>query len=66
LHYLPDPISGEDMHYKSFEKLYDKKITENYKLSLKNTKMKMNSKVVFTRAKYIMPFCSFAIQSPLS
>ncbi|CAG8523511.1 4076_t:CDS:2, partial [Scutellospora calospora] len=35
---LPDPISGEDLHYKSFEELYGTPTTEKHRPSLKNSK----------------------------
>ena len=40
LYRLPDPVPGDDMHYKSFEELYGKKTTEDHRPSLKDAKMK--------------------------
>ncbi|UZO16311.1 uncharacterized protein OCT59_007700 [Rhizophagus irregularis] len=34
LYRLPDPVPGEDMHYKSFEELYGKQTTEDHRPSL--------------------------------
>ena len=34
LHYLPDPVPGDDGHYKSFEELYGTITTEQYIPSL--------------------------------
>ena len=45
-HYLPKDfeqlhcLPAVNMHYKSFEELYGKKITEDHRPSLKNTKTK--------------------------
>jgi hypothetical protein len=63
LHRLLDPKPEEDMHYKSFEELYGKEITENHRPSLKNTKMKMKGKMVSTRVKHTMPFCPSAARA---
>ena len=60
LHRLPDPVPGEDMHYKSFEELYGKQTTEDHRPSLKNTKTKMKGKMKAIRAKHTMPFCPSA------
>ncbi|CAB4438909.1 unnamed protein product, partial [Rhizophagus irregularis] len=38
LHRLPDPVPGDDLHYKSFEELYGKQTTEDHRPSLKNVK----------------------------
>ncbi|CAG8853289.1 40035_t:CDS:1, partial [Gigaspora margarita] len=35
---LPDPIPGNDLHYKSFEELYGTTTTEEHRPSLKNSK----------------------------
>ena len=53
LHQLPDPISGEDLHYKSFEELYGKQTTKDHR-ECKN-KNKENYKT-----KHTMPFCPSA------
>ena len=34
LHRLPDPVPGDDLHYKSFEELYGKQTTEDHRPSL--------------------------------
>ncbi|RHZ79314.1 hypothetical protein Glove_149g107 [Diversispora epigaea] len=34
LHYLPDPVPGDDLHYKPFEKLYGIQTTEQHRPSL--------------------------------
>ncbi|CAB5350493.1 unnamed protein product [Rhizophagus irregularis] len=31
LHRLPDPVPGDDLHYKSFEELYGKQTTEDHR-----------------------------------
>lgn len=40
LQHLPNPVPGEDMHYKSFKKLYGKQTMKEYRPSLKNAKAK--------------------------
>ena len=61
LHRLPDPVPGEDMHYKSFEDLYGTQTTEDHRPSLKNAKSKGKMKI--TRAKHTMPFCPSAARA---
>uniref|UniRef100_U9T5Z8 Uncharacterized protein n=1 Tax=Rhizophagus irregularis (strain DAOM 181602 / DAOM 197198 / MUCL 43194) TaxID=747089 RepID=U9T5Z8_RHIID len=60
LHCLPDPVPGEDLHYKSFEELYGKQTTENYRPSLKNVKTKAKGEKKITKGKHTMPFCPSA------
>ncbi|CAG8633361.1 11116_t:CDS:2 [Ambispora leptoticha] len=36
LHCLPDPIPGDDLHYKSFEEIYGTRTTENHRPSLES------------------------------
>src|SRR5437764_14869774 len=51
------------MHYKSFEELYGKQITEEHRPSLKDTITKMKSKMKITKIKHTMPFFSSAIRA---
>ena len=55
------------MHYKSFEELYGKQITEEHRPSLKDTITKMKSKMKITKIKHTMPFyntCDLATALP--
>jgi len=61
LHYLPDPVPGEDLHYKSFEELYGKQTTEVHRPSLLKTKTKGKTKI--TKEKHTMPFCPSAARA---
>ena len=61
LHHLPDPVPGEDMHYKSFEDLYGTQTTEVHRPSIKDAKSKGKMKI--TRAKHTMPFCPSAARA---
>jgi len=64
LYHLPDPIPGEDLHYKSFEELYGKKTTEDHRPSLKDAKMKTKKgKMKIKKDKHNMPFCPSAIRA---
>src|SRR6266540_3540866 len=63
LHHLPDPVPGEDLHYKSFEELYGKQTTEDHRPSLKNAKIKTKGKMKITKAKHTMPFCPSAARA---
>jgi len=64
LHHLPDPVPGEDLHYKSFEELYGKETTEVHRPSLKNIKTKTKSKTkTTTKTKHTMPFCPSAARA---
>lgn len=63
LHCLPDPVPGEDLHYKSFEELYGKQTTENYRPSLKNVKTKAKGEKKITKGKHTMPFCPSAARA---
>src|SRR5436853_3069488 len=60
LHCLPDPIPGDDLHYKSFEELYGKQTTEDHRSSLKSTKTKTKKN---TKTKHTMPFCPSAVRA---
>ena len=57
LYHLPDPVPGEDLHYKSFEELYSKQTTEDHRPLLKNAKIKTKGKMKTTKVKHTMPFC---------
>ncbi len=62
LHHLSDPVPENDLHYKSFEELYDAQITENYRLSFVNAKAKMKKgEIKTTKTKHTMPFCPFVV-----
>jgi len=63
LHCLPDPIPGDDLHYKSFEELYGKQTTEDHRPSLKNVKTRAKSKIKITKIKHTMPFCPTAARA---
>jgi hypothetical protein len=60
LHYLPDPVPGENLHYKSFEELYGTQTTEDHRPSFKSTKAKKN-KMTTTKVKHSMSFCPSAV-----
>lgn len=62
LHHLPDPVPGEDLHYKSFEELYGMQTTEDHRPSLKNAKVKKKDKMTTTK-KHSMPFCPSAVRA---
>ena len=62
LHHLPNPVPGEDLHYKSFEELYGMQTTEDHRPSLKNVKAKKKGKMTIT-TKHSMPFCPSAIRA---
>jgi hypothetical protein len=62
LHHLPDPVPGEDLHYKSFEELYGTQTTEDHRPSLKDAKVKKKNKMATTK-KHSMPFCPSAIRA---
>ncbi|CAG8838054.1 3971_t:CDS:2, partial [Gigaspora margarita] len=53
LHCLLDLVPGNNLHYKSFEKLYGMRMIENHRLSLINSNKK-------TKPKHTMPFCPAA------
>src|SRR5256885_13251002 len=63
LHYLPDPVPGEDLHYKSFDELYGIQTTESYRPSFKNAKTTKKDKMTTTKVKHSMPFCPSAIRA---
>ena len=63
LHYLPDPVPGEDLHYKSFEELYGMQTTEDHRPSFKSTKAKKKDKLTTTKVKHSMPFCPSAVRA---
>ncbi|CAG8825677.1 26926_t:CDS:2, partial [Gigaspora margarita] len=39
LHCIPDPVPGDDLHYKSFKQLYSTTMTEEYRPLLKDAKL---------------------------
>ncbi len=59
LHHLPDPVPGEDLHYKSFEELYGTQTMEDHRPSLKDAKAKKKD----TTKKHSMPFYPSAIRA---
>ncbi|GES78233.1 hypothetical protein GLOIN_2v1880501 [Rhizophagus clarus] len=61
LHFFPDPVPSEDLHYKSFEELYDMQITEDHRPSFKSAKAKKKDKMTTTKVKHSMPFCPSAV-----
>ena len=64
LYRLPDPVPGEDLHYKSFEELYGKQTTEDHRPSLKNAKTKTRKgKMKTIKTKHTMPFCPSAARA---
>lgn len=60
LHRLPDPVPGDDLHYKSFEELYGTETTENHRPSSMNTKMKTKKD---KKGKHSMPFSPSAVRA---
>ncbi|SRR6266542_1427323 len=64
LYRLPDPVPGNDLHYKSFEELYGAQTIENHRLSFVNAKAKMKkSEIKTTKTKHTMPFCPSAVHA---
>src|SRR3954453_10939164 len=63
LHHLPDPVPGEDLHYKSFKELYETQTTEDHRPSFKNAKTKMKKGMTTPKAKHTMPFCPSAVRA---
>ncbi|CAG8773657.1 38871_t:CDS:2, partial [Gigaspora margarita] len=62
---LPNPIPGEDLHYKLFEKLYGTLTTEEHRPFLKNSKLitSKTSKKIIKKLKHTMPFCPSAARA---
>ncbi|CAG8854240.1 37007_t:CDS:1, partial [Gigaspora margarita] len=58
---LPDPVPGNDLHYKSFEELYGSETTEKYRPSSHGTKS--NSVKHKHQQKHTMPFCPSALRA---
>ncbi|CAG8612740.1 7401_t:CDS:2, partial [Scutellospora calospora] len=54
LHCLPDPVPGDDLHYKSFEDIYGIRTTENHRPSLIRSETK--TKTSKAKIKHTMPF----------
>ncbi|CAG8683222.1 7166_t:CDS:2, partial [Scutellospora calospora] len=54
LHYLPDSIPEDDLHYQSFEDIYGNRTTENYRPSL--VKSRTKTKTSKAKTKHTMPF----------
>ncbi len=64
IHYFSNLIPEDDLHYKSFEELYDIQISENHRPSFVNAKVKVKKgKTKITRTKHTMPFCPSAIHA---
>ncbi|CAG8848573.1 37222_t:CDS:2, partial [Gigaspora margarita] len=61
LHCLPDPIPGDDLHYKSFEEVYGIRTTENHRLSFAKSSAK--TKVSKAKTKHTMPFSPSAARA---
>ncbi|GBB94705.1 hypothetical protein RclHR1_02400001 [Rhizophagus clarus] len=63
LHFLPDPVPGEDLHYKSFKELYGMQTTEDHRTSFKSAKAKKKDKMTTIKVKHSMPFCPSAVHA---
>ncbi|CAG8530061.1 7264_t:CDS:2, partial [Gigaspora margarita] len=65
LHCLPDPIPGNDLHYKSFEELYGTVTTEKYRPLYQEKILQSNSSKIKQRnkSKHTIPFCPSALRA---
>ncbi|CAG8857199.1 15053_t:CDS:1, partial [Gigaspora margarita] len=64
LHCIPDPVPGNDLHYKSFEQLYGTTTTEEYRPLLKDAKLRTTkSGKIKTTIKHTMPFSPSSIHA---
>ncbi|CAG8789107.1 28598_t:CDS:2, partial [Gigaspora margarita] len=64
LHYIPDSTPSKDLYYKLFEELYSTTITEEYRPSLRDTKLR-NTKLGKAKGaiKHTMPFSPSSIHA---